>query len=101
MDTLCELPLAVQHRSQRKTYYSLVIDRVRSLEIDRFRPLTPDHWFGSLQQSPAAGASFAPASSTTFQLPSGSLRHTVMYLPLVTTGFPFASLLCPSKCPHV
>jgi hypothetical protein len=33
---------------------------------------------GNLQQSPAPAGSFAPASSTTFQLPSGSLRHMVM-----------------------
>ena len=33
---------------------------------------------GSLQQSPAAGGSFAPASSTTFQVPSACLRHMVM-----------------------
>lgn len=32
---------------------------------------------GSLQQSPAEGGSFAPASSTTFQLPSGCLRQMV------------------------
>jgi len=33
---------------------------------------------GSLQQSPAAAGSFAPASSATFQLPSGCLRQIVM-----------------------
>jgi len=56
---------------------------------------------GSLQQSPAEAGSLAPASSTTFQLPSFSLRHTVTYRPVVVTGLPAASLLWPSKCPHV
>jgi len=48
---------------------------------------------GNLQQSPLAAGSLLLASRTTFQLPSCCFRQIVMYLPLVVTGLPLASLL--------
>ena len=58
--------------------------RLRSASVmrDLLQKLSANHQrtyeLGSLQQSPAAAGSLAPASSTTFQLPSGCLRHIVM-----------------------